>query len=204
MADRVRLMGTCIHESGHAVVSYLLGAEISHVAVSGESTGEVTPECSLCRRCLQYYEQHDPAEYPHSQQIQDDLRRSVAITLAGELAESRLGEGDSVDEKDLRQDRFLSRERANAVNLWKRCGCYGRLKGEGECQECDALMAAVRGRVGEIIAKPGVSDAIVALAKHLADRRRLNGDEVSQFLAERGLRFGSVGEEDDLPAAPRK
>ena len=202
--DRTRLMGTCLHESGHAVVGHLLGAGLCHVAVLGESTGEALPECSLCRRCLQYYEQHNPAEDPHSQQIQDDLRRNTAIALAGESADGRLADGASATEAELVQDRYLARSRASAVHLWKDARCYqsGGTSSEGECSECDAFIASVRERVGGIIDDSRVSTAVVALAEHLAARQRLSGIEVSEFLSARGLNLGSVPA-DALPAAPK-
>ena len=140
-----------------------------------------------------------PAQDPYSKEIQDDLRRSAAIALAGELAESRLTDGASATEAELVQDRYLVRTRAAAVNLWKKCGCYGRQSYEGKCPECNALIASVRVSVGRIIDDSRVSDAIVALANKLADRRRLYGNEVSTFLAERGLNRGS--EKDTLPAS---
>ena len=197
--DRARLFGTCIHESGHAVVGYLLDAGLSHMAVRDDSTGEVFPECSVCRRCARYYELHNPAQDQYSKEIQDDLRRSAAIALAGELAESSLTDGVSATEAELVQDRYLVRSRAAAVNLWKNCGCYSRQSYEGKCPECNALIASLRVSVGRIINNSRVSDAIVALANTLADRRWLYGNEVSTFLAERGLNRGS--EKDTLPAA---
>jgi hypothetical protein len=36
--------GTCVHEAGHAVVSYLLGVRFLHIAVMDDAQGEVVPE----------------------------------------------------------------------------------------------------------------------------------------------------------------
>ena len=78
---------TAIHEAGHAVVSYVLGRDIMHAVLFTDKWGELFPTCSVCRTCLTYYTEHDPAKDIHAKLIQDDLRCDMAIAMAGECAQ---------------------------------------------------------------------------------------------------------------------
>lgn len=203
MTGNFRRVGTCIHEAAHAVISYLLGDEFIHVAVVGDSNGEVMPENSRCRTCLNYYERHDPSNDPHSRRIQDDLRRSAAIAVAGEIADTLLPGGLAATPTELTRDRRIARSRASAVHMWKDHACYLSFdpNGDGECEDCRAFLASVQKVVHGIMNGPDVSNAILALAQQLESRSRLSGSEVREFLQARGLRPGAAAPK--LPPAPR-
>jgi hypothetical protein len=202
MTANDRRVGTCIHEAAHAVISHLLGVELIHVAVVGDSNGEVVPESSRCPTCLNYYHQHNPAGDPHSRRIQDDFRRSIAIAVAGELADTLLPGGSPATDAELARDRSLARSRASAVLMWKDTDCYlsGGPHSDGECADCDAFIASVREVVHRIVNDPDVSNAIVALAQQLESRPRLSGKEMRRFLEDRGLDSGVAASR--LPPAP--
>ena len=99
---------TSIHEAAHAVMSYMLGASFLNATILDDSQGEVVPECAICWNCVNYYERHDPATDAHSKSIQDDLRRSAAIAVAGEIGEECLLDRCDANPGELAKDRKIA------------------------------------------------------------------------------------------------
>ena len=195
-------IGTCVHEAGHAIISYLLGVRFLHMEVLDEARGEVVPESTSCSTCIEYYERSDPTTDDHSRAIQDDLRRQAAVATAGEIAENELGPGTVVDESELAQDRALARCRASFIHLWAdgRCRRDGSWESNTTCSLCDAFLSSLRSVVKAQLLKPTVSAQVVRLAESLEVRGRLHWDEVVDFLKEH-LDYGSI-HIDALPGAP--
>ena len=194
--------GTCVHEAGHAVISYLLGVRFLHLEVMSDARGEVVPESASCSTCIEYYERSNPSIDDHSRAIQDDLRRQAAVIVAGEIAESELGPGTMVGESELAQDREKARCRASFIHLWLdgRCRRVGSWEPEATCSLCDAFLSSLRAVVKSELLKPIVSAQVGRLAELLGERSRLDWDEVLDLLKGH-LDRGSL-HVDALPAAP--
>jgi hypothetical protein len=194
--------GTCVHEAGHAVVSYLLGVRFLHIAVLDDAQGEVVPESSCCSTCVEYYERSRPSADPHSRQIQDDLRRQAAVAVAGEIAERELAPGSSVSEAELAQDHELVRCRASFIHFWAdgRCRRDGLWEIDAACSHCDAFLKPLRSVVDATFKNPKISAEVIRLAGRLDVRGHLCWDEVADLL-EAHLQCGSLSV-DALPSAP--
>src|SRR2546425_1004204 len=106
---------TAIHESGHAVLSYLLGKRVMHAVIIDDWRGEVMPQCSACDTCGRYYKSKDPADASHWKQIENDFRRDIAVAVVGEIATTEICGYESVNKNELRQDHDLSRCRASVI-----------------------------------------------------------------------------------------
>lgn len=204
MAEWVNIRrATAIHESGHAVVGYLLGLPLIHAALLDASQGEVVPECSLCQTCVEYYQSHDPAEDDHSRTIQDNLRRDAAVAVAGELAEACiLGRDHAVDPEELAVDREKAWNLSSAIHLWTSSSCYAQRPSRGDsCSDCRNYLDALRSAVCLIIEAQAVRSAISVLATRLDEASRLTSGEITTILREQGLQRGSIGT-SSLPESP--
>lgn len=185
--------GTCVHEAGHAVVCHVLGLLGIHVTIYSDSHGEFMPECGLCRRCLTHLERHNPDNDEHAAEIRDDLLKSVAVAVAGEVAEQGLCPGLQVSESELAVDRYLAFGRASAALLHQDTACYlrGGADGPGQCARCDRLVSRAQVLVNEIVRHHEVASAIVGLAKRLDAESQLLWPDVRRFLQELNIEAGS-------------
>ena len=193
---------TSIHEAAHAVTSYLLGVPFLRVMILDDSRGEVVPESADFQTRLNYYESHDPATDAHSKSIQDDLRKSAAIAVAGEIGEECLLGSCDASPAELDKDRQIARSRASAVHLWASTDCYlGTLVPSKPCLDCDGFLDALRPAVRVILTQSAVSNAIEKLATRLGTQPRMTGPEAEHLLVTLGIQQGSVAA-GSLPAAP--
>jgi hypothetical protein len=194
-------MATAIHESGHAVVSYLLGVPILHIALLSEIRGEMVPGCAWCPMCIDYYCSHNPSEDEHSRSIQNILRCQAAIAVAGEIAERRLcGDDHEINPDDLAQDRYKACQHASAIHYHYDNRCFvDQHWNEELCSTCGQYLKEMRASVEVIIKKRNIRKAIRSLAVHLYEGGRIEGDRVWSLLYERRASYVQVGE---LPEAP--
>jgi len=194
---------TAIHEASHAVVSFLLGVPFLSLALLGDTSGELVPESSLCQTCVAYYEQNDPSTDPHSRRIQDDLRKSAAIAVAGIIGEEGILGQVAGSTEECAIDRELASTRASAVHLWSSVSCHLGLNSSesGICHDCESFLEALRAAVRRIINEPNVCGAVTTLASELETRSRMSAMEVEHLLNTNGLQKGSVLSEA-LPPAP--
>ena len=182
---------TAIHEAAHAVVSYVVGRRIMHVALFNDHDGEVMPECSVCDTCMNYYQEHNPAEDPHSRQIQDNLRCDMAIAMSGEIAQRDLCEDSSINESELQQDRERAKCRAAHIHRWTNV-CWTQWG--ANCPFCENYIESMRLKVKQILVEPLIRDSIKELADDLGDLgdfERRAGCKIEKFLEAKGLNPGT-------------
>jgi hypothetical protein len=195
--------GTCVHEAGHAVVSYLLGVRFFYIGILDDAHGEVVPESSCCPTCVDYYEKWRPSADPQSKRIQDDFRRQAAVAVAGEIAERELAPGSSATDAELAQDREQARTRASFIHFWTSEDCR-RESWWGDdaaiCSHCDAFLEPLRAQMAATLWDPTVSAAVIRLAERLDAEGRLCWDEAVDLLRSH-LPHGSLSV-DLLPPAP--
>lgn len=201
--------GTTIHEAAHAVVSHLLGMPFVSVTVLGDTRGELVPQCaacnapavSICESCLEHYQQHDPLQDARAADIQDKLRCSAAVAVAGEIGEEVLLGHCMGSSEELAEDRDIATRRAAEVHLWSNSRCSLGL--DETCAECAAFLDHLRQAVRRLVTKASVSSAIAALATELEGGRRMATDEVAALLEARGIDGASIGP-GKLPQAPTR
>lgn len=185
------LRATCIHEAGHATISYLIGVRFLHIAICSNDEGEVVPECSACTRCVEYFEMHNPSEDYHAACIRTEFIKSAAIALAGEVADMMLPTGKTATDSELQQDRYLARSRVAMAHLWQNGDCYK--KGiDRPCSTCDALLKRISANVADVVARPDVAAAIGQLARRLEATERLVWSEAAEIFECLGIGFNSA------------
>lgn len=191
---------TAVHEAGHAVVSFALGRRVMHAVLFNDRVGEVMPLCSVCETCLSYYKKNDPAKDCHSKQIQDDLRKDIAIATAGEIAQRIICGNAEIDDRELTQDYEFARCRASYIH-YRHSPCLAWK--DSPCPACERYLESMKRAVQQIILQPSIKSSIEALAeklKPLANHERMYEKEISELLEKMGLTKGSVF--DPLPPPP--
>jgi hypothetical protein len=185
---------TAIHEAAHAVVGHLFGEKPISAAILSDTRGEVVPECSWCETCWNYYHGRNPNTNQHSREIQDIYRRDAAVAIAGEIAECRFtGVREPVDPSEVAADREKVRSRASAIHIFASGDCFvtGKWARAEACALCDRFIDQLRTTVSGILDERQVWDAVNALAEELKTKRRLEGEEITEFLGSGNLVFGS-------------
>lgn len=193
---------TAIHEAAHAVLSYLLGKRVMYVVIFDNWRGEVMPQCSACDTCGHYYKSEDPTDTIHWKRIEDDLRRDIAVALAGEIATTEVCGYESTDRNELRQDRYLSKCRASVIHYRRDKKCL-RVAFNETCRACEDYIARTASSVKQIILQPSIRGCVEGFAEQLQqlkNDKRMSEKDVNQFFGKRGLAHGS--EFDSLPAWP--
>ncbi len=184
---------TAVHESGHAVISHVLGRGLIHVALLDDQGGEVVPKCSLCDACVEYYQKHSIENHEHTRRIQKDLRCDSAVAVAGEIAERLICGQTNIDPEEIARDLELSKSRASLQHLWTESDCWvlGKWKVDGECSTCMDYLNKLKLVVKQITDEQEIRSAIEALAHQLSERKRLYEPEVLEFLSGRAVESGS-------------
>jgi hypothetical protein len=197
---------TAHHEAGHAVISFVLGVKFMFIVMWDDKNGVVVPECGSCETCDGFFEKNDPRAEPssddranarladHARTIRDDLRRRVAISLAGEIAEKIFtGSAEAIDPKEVECDRRKTRESARFLHCWSGT-CPGLEQWDAPCTICDPFLADMSTSVDRLLRDSSTRKAFSALATHLiaAAVEPIEWWVATKLLEESGLRFGSV------------
>jgi len=194
---------TAIHEAGHAVVSYVLGRRVMHAVLFDDRRGEVMPECAACDTCISYYKSFkEPVDAMHWKHIEDDLRRDIAIAIAGEIAETEICGDHYIDEGELRQDRALSQCRVSLIHYRRERKCLWEVFKES-CRVCDDYLTLMREKM-QIIRQPPIRTAIEEFAEQLEQRenhQQMDEKTIDRFLEAGGLTQGSAF--DSLPESSK-
>jgi hypothetical protein len=195
---------TCHHEAGHAVTSFALGVKFMHIVIWDESDGEVTPECGRCESCVHYFERHNPSSDSHAKRIQDDIRREIAVAVAGEIAEALFSKtATTINAQEVEADRYRARQCACFLHVWsKSSDCAGR-PWTDRCAISDPFLTKMRAVVDQLLRDPKTWGAVTALATHLESAAcpRTSWDEATDVIVKSGLLFESIPVAS-LPPAP--
>ncbi|SRR5216684_5368927 len=195
---------TCHHEAGHAVTSFALGVKFMHIVVWDESDGEVLPECGRCTSCMHYFEKNNPANDSHAKRIQDDIRREIAVAVAGEIAEVLYSHtATTINADEVEADRYRARQCACFLHMWsKSSDCAGRPWTDA-CAISDPFLTKMRTAVERLLRDPKTWCAVTALATHLENgtHPRTSWEEAIDVIVKSGLLFESIPAAS-LPPAP--
>lgn len=192
---------TAIHESGHAVISYLLRRHMKHAVLFTHKWGEVMPKNPIGDTRVEYYTHNNPANDADSKRIQDDLRRDVAIAMAGKIAQGALCGNWTLDERDFEKDRSYTNELTTRIHRWIEPRCW-RQWGAATCPFCKAYRDSTTHMLSHVLAEGRVENSIKAFAeklKTLGYCRPIGGPRIEEFLKGEGLSEGSMI--DLIPAA---
>jgi len=200
---------TAIHESGHAVVSHLLGLPLMHVALLDDTQGETAPSCAFWPTCEHYYRNHDPSNFPHSLEIQHNFRWQAAVAVAGEIAElCVIGEGHRVKESEVLDDRKRAYHRASLIHYWRDKECLEKewWWPDGHCSTCDDFISPLKSSVETIIKQAHIRDAILLLAEQLLKTplKRLHGRVVKALLKNWIPNESQQDAKNSIPPAPER
>ena len=155
--------------------------------------GEVMPLCSACDTCGRYYKSKAPADVSHWKQIEDDLRRDIAVAIAGEIATTEICGYESLDKNELLQDHDLSICRASVIHYRKDKRCLRFLN--ETCRVCEDYIMLTTNSVRRMILQPTIRTCIEELAARLEQRnnhQRMGEKEMNEFFDKRNFTRGSA------------
>ncbi|MCM2315176.1 MAG: hypothetical protein NDJ92_08500 [Thermoanaerobaculia bacterium] len=216
MQSASEMESTSIHEAGHAVIGYVLGVQLAFVQVKAEGEGVAMPlqgECLVCSEpvapnlacisCSEYFVQRPVRNDERISAIDKQYRQEAAIAVAGELAEREWrGRRSVVSMDELRADRLRARSLLAARHRRKlrrgeKC-LYEQL--DETCVVCASEESNLRANVLSKLTHPQRWQAIEALAgRLLTTRSKIDGSEVLELLAARGLSFAEIDLDEILP-----
>jgi hypothetical protein len=192
---------TTHHEAGHAVMSFALGLRFMYIVIWGDDDGEVIPECARCESCVEYFEKNNPTTDFHAERIQDDIRREIAVAVAGEIAEALFtNEPTMINTDEVAADRCRARRCACFLHIWSGSPSC---RWTEPCAISDPFLTAMRSGVEQLLRDPKTWSAVTALATHLenASHPRTSWDDAIDVIEKSGAKFGSISVAS-LPPAP--